>query len=155
MSNGGTYNVSYSSLPTFSSSDIGYIVPGSQTDMQTTAITVPENIITTLGQFTNVASGIYLFNLTGNYSSTYTSSTAFLTINTYLTTEPPSSTPPTTSIIVTTTSLGPTTANQYLNGINMSSIVQVNSPTTFYIICLGGVANYTFQDYTFSLCKIA
>jgi hypothetical protein len=155
MSNGGTYNVSYSTLPTFTSSDVGFIVPGSQTTMQTAAINIPVFAIYTLGQFTNVASGIYLFNLTGNFSSTYSTSTTFLTVSTYLTTESPSSSLPTTSIIINTTLLGPTTTNQYQNGINMSSIVQVNSPTTYYIICLGSLANYTFQDYTFSLCKIA
>jgi hypothetical protein len=163
MNNSGTYNVSYSTLPTFASSDIGYIVPGSQTIMQQ-SLNIPINQTYALGQFTNVEPGIYLFNLTGNFYCTYNASVSFQNVATFLTTQappsPPSNSQPSTSIVETISYLGPISNSGgiyvYLNGINMSSIVQVTSPTTYYITSICSIASSCeFQNYTFSLCKIA
>ena len=71
-----SYNLGYTSLPTFNSNSIGYVNPGSITDVSSISLNVDN--ITNLATFTNVPIGVYLFVSTGYYQSYSTATNQYL-----------------------------------------------------------------------------
>jgi hypothetical protein len=157
MTSNAPYTASYSVLPTFGSTNIGYIVPGSQL----TPINIPSsgaipyNTNYILGQFPNVDPGVYTFNYSGFYVGDPTEQW-----NTYLSTSTAPNTTNTLCDVNTnsfTTFLG-STPFLGTNCTTMSTVIEVSTNTTYYIIvntpAVAGTASSIITDCSFSLCRI-
>jgi hypothetical protein len=148
------YTASYVSLPTFASTNIGYIVPGSQLTPinipASSAPPIPYDTNYLVGQFPNVEPGVYIFNYNGVYVGA--ASESWLT---YLSTSMSPTTATSNCNVITYSE------NTYILGLNsatMSTIVQVPTTATYYIViytyALTTPAASRINNCSFSLCRI-
>jgi hypothetical protein len=153
------YTASYVSLPTFASTNIGYIVPGSQLTPinipASSAPPIPYDTNYLVGQFPNVEHGVYIFNYNGVYVGAVGE-----TWLTYLSTSmsPTTATSNCNVITYSFTSFFFSTPFFGTNSATMSTIVQVPTTATYYIIIYtpnpGTPAASRINNCSFSLCRI-